>query len=104
MLDLKKALADLGDVRQHMAAGTLFRGFGPAVLAFSGLLAFATATLQAAWFNEVARDPSMYFGAWIGTAIVACALIGLEILARTRRLHAGLADELIINVLLGSGN
>lgn len=46
----------------------------------------------------------MYFGAWIGTAIVAGALIGLEMLARTRRLHAGMADEMIINVLLGSGN
>ena len=36
MQDLHKALADIGSIRQQIAAGTMFRGFGPAVVATTG--------------------------------------------------------------------
>jgi hypothetical protein len=99
MQDLKRALADIGDIRQQMASGMLFRGFGPAVMACSGLLALATAAAQTAWFAEVSRDPAVFFGAWIATALLSCGLIGFEMVARTRRHHGGLADEMIINAV-----
>ena len=99
MHDLKKALADIGDIRQQMATGVLFRGFGPAVIACSGLLAVATAAAQTALFSEAWQDPILFFGVWIATAILSCGLIGVEMLARTRRHHGGLADEMIINAV-----
>ncbi len=99
MHDLKKALADIGDIRQQMAKGTLFRGFGPAVIACSGLLALATAAAQSAWFSEAGHDPFLFIGVWVATALVSCGLVGIEMLARTRRHHGGLADEMIINAV-----
>jgi len=99
MHDLKKALADIGDIRQAMASGTLFRGFGPAVMAGSGVLALATAAGQSAWIAEPGRDAALFLGTWVVTALVACAMIGVEMIARTRRHHGGLADDMIINAV-----
>ena len=39
MKDIDRALADISDMRNQLAAGTMFRGFGPAVMALSGALA-----------------------------------------------------------------
>jgi hypothetical protein len=99
MRDLDKALADIGAIRQQMATGTLFRGFGPAVIAASGLLAFGTATAQVLWLDEPARNPMIFLGAWIVTAVLACGLVGAEMLIRSRRHHGGLADEMLLNAV-----
>src|SRR5262245_66096942 len=85
---LPKALADIGSIRQQVAAGTMFRGFGPAVVAATGLLAAATATFQSIWLDDVSPHPIAFLGAWAATAALSAALIGAEIIARTRR-HPG---------------
>jgi len=36
MRDLDKALADIGEIRSQIAAGTAFRGYGPATMAATG--------------------------------------------------------------------
>ena len=46
MRDLDKALADIFAIRSQIAAGTAFRGYGPATVAATGVLALATAVLQ----------------------------------------------------------
>jgi hypothetical protein len=98
MRDLRKALADIGNIRLQLAAGTLFRGFGPSVIALTGLLAFVTAAAQAAWY-DIHPEPIAFFGAWVSVAVVSAALIGLEMLARTRRHHGGLADAVLFNAV-----
>jgi hypothetical protein len=97
MHNLNKALADIGSIRQQLAAGTMFRGLGPAVVAASGVLALATAGVQALWLQ--ADEPLLFLAAWVVTAVVASVLIGAEMVARTRRHHAGLADAMLINAL-----
>lgn len=97
MQDLRKALADIGDIRLQLAAGTMFRGFGPAVVALSGLLALTLAAAQTVWLVETSRDPTWFLALWIGLAGVATLLIGLEMRARTRRQHGGLADAMLFN-------
>jgi hypothetical protein len=99
MTDVDKALADLADIRTRLAAGTLFQGFGPAVIATSGILAFAAAAAQAHWSYSLARSPEMFLAAWIGVAVVAAALIGIEMIARSRRRHGGLSTAMIVNAL-----
>src|SRR5437773_11340398 len=96
MRDLHKALADIGSIRLQLAAGTMVRGFGPPVIAATGLLALVTAAVQALWF-DAHPDPIVFLGAWVAVAVVSAALIGLEMLARTRRHHAGLADAALFN-------
>jgi hypothetical protein len=99
MNDLHKALADIGSIRQQLAAGTMFRGLGPAVVAATGLLAAATAAAQAIWLRDPTHHPLLFFAAWAGTALASAALIGAEMVARTRRHHAGLADAMLMNAV-----
>jgi hypothetical protein len=99
MQDLRKALADIGSIRQQLAAGTMFRGFGPAVVAITGLLAAATATAQSLWLGDPAQQPLLFLAQWAATAVVGAALIGAEMIARTRRHHAGLADAMLHNAV-----
>ena len=99
MQDLRKALADIGSIRQQLAAGTMFRGFGPAVVGITGLLAAATATAQSLWLGDPAHQPLLFLAEWAATAVVGAVLIGAEMIARTRRHHAGLADAMLHNAV-----
>src|SRR5262245_59680371 len=99
MQDLNKALADIGSIRQQLAAGTMFRGFGPAVIAVTGLLAAATATAQSLWLDDPTHQPLTFLAAWTLTAVAGAALIGAEMIARTRRHHGGLADAMLWNAI-----
>ncbi|GBU17575.1 MULTISPECIES: hypothetical protein [Methylobacterium] len=94
MRDLDRALADIGAIRQQLAAGTAFQGYGPTAIALTGGLALATAAAQKIWLGE-APDPLAFFAGWIGTACVAVLAVGSEMLWRSRRHHSGLADELL---------
>lgn len=99
MRNLDRALADITNIRSHLAAGTMFRGFGPAVMAVTGGLAIVTAGAQSIWFDALAREPLIFLLCWVVTAIISAGLIGAEMLARSRRHHAGLADAMVVNAI-----
>lgn len=98
MSDLDKALADIVEIKSRLAQSSEFLGLGPAALATSGALAFAVAAIQS--MLPGATEPLTYFAAWIATAVAAVALIGAEMLRRSRRHHAGLADQMIREAVL----
>src|ERR1700720_2754795 len=95
MLDLHKALADIESIRSQVARGTQFRGYCPATVALTGVLAIVAAGIQSLWLEDAREQVTGYLVVWIGTAVVAAALIGAETITRSRRLHSGLADEMI---------
>lgn len=95
MNDLNKALGDISSIRRQVAHSTEFRGYGPATLASTGLLAVAAAGAQALWLPYPEHHILAYLSIWIWTAAVSAALIGVEMHARTRRVHSGMADEMI---------
>src|SRR5262245_9687895 len=95
MQDLDKALADITAIRSQMARDAEFRGYGPATVAATGVLAIGAATAQALWRADPARQPLAYLALWGATALLSIILIGIEMVARTRRIHRGLADEMI---------
>jgi hypothetical protein len=99
MHDLNKALADIGSIRQQLAAGTMFRGFGPTVIAATGALALFTAAAQTLWLDDPTREPGLFLAGWIVASAVSAALIGAEMVARTRRHHSGLADAMLLNAV-----
>jgi hypothetical protein len=99
MPDLDKALADIGRIRRHMASAALFQGFGPGVIALTGGLALLMAALQARQ-GAAALDPWLFARDWVLIAIASAALIGVEMLARARRRHGGLADALLMRAVL----
>lgn len=95
MNDLNKALGDISSIRRQVAHSTEFRGFGPATLAGTGFLAVAAAVAQAMWLPDPANHIAAYLTIWIWTAALSAAVIAVEMNARTRRIHSGLADEMI---------
>jgi hypothetical protein len=95
MRDLDKALADIFAIRSQIAAGTAFRGYGPAAIAATGGLALITAVAQFLWLDDPTGHPVIFFAGWAATALVSAGLIGVEMRARSRRHHCGLADAMI---------
>src|SRR5258708_2049023 len=95
MRDLDKALADIFAIRSQIAAGTAFRGYGPATIAATGGLALFTALLQFLWLDDPTGHPVVFFSGWAATALVSGAMIWIEMRARSRRHHSGLADAMV---------
>lgn len=95
MRDLDKALADIFAIRSQIAAGTAFRGYGPATMAVTAGLALATALLQFWWLDDPSGHPLTFFAGWAAAALVSAGMIWTEMQARSRRHHSGLADAMI---------
>jgi hypothetical protein len=95
MRDLDKALADIFAIRNQIAAGTAFRGYGPATVAATGGLALLTALIQFWWLEDPTGHPLLFFSGWAAAALVSGAMIWVEMQARSRRHHSGLADAMV---------
>ena len=95
MRDLDKALADILAIRSQIAAGTAFRGYGSATVAATSGIALLTAVLQYLWLKNPTAQPIMFFAGWAAAAVLSGTLIWIEMLARTRRHHSGLADAML---------
>jgi hypothetical protein len=95
MQDLDKALADIVAIRSQLAAGAAFRGYGPATIAATAVVALITAFLQHAWLPDPTASPVTFFLGWATAALVSVAMIWTEMVARSRRHHSGLADAMI---------
>jgi len=95
MRDLDKALAEIDAIRTQMARGTQFRGYGPTTFATTGVLALLAAVGQALWLKDPAHAIGAYLTLWIALAVLSIALISFETSIRSRRVHSGLAEEMI---------
>ena len=95
MSDLHKALGDISSIRRQMAHSTQFRGYGPATLAATGVVAILAASSQSMWLPDPANHIPVYLGIWISTTVLSAALTGVQMYTRTRRMHSGLSDEMI---------
>ena len=95
MQDLDKALADILAIRSQLAAGTAFRGYGPATVAATGGVALLTAILQSQWLTDPTTQPLTFLASWAAAAALSAILIWIEMRARSRRHHSGLADAMI---------
>ena len=95
MRDLDKALADILAIRSQIAAGTAFRGYGPATVAATAGVALITSVLQVLWLDNPTGSPLTFLAGWTVAAVVSGVLIFIEMRARSRRHHSGLADAMI---------
>jgi hypothetical protein len=98
MLDPHRALADLETIRVQLARQTRFLGFGPATLAMTAALALVTGFVQGIWQSDDIT-PLAFFGLWIAIAIVSVAIVGAEVVRRSRRFHRGLSDAMLIQAV-----
>jgi hypothetical protein len=95
MTDLHKALDDISSIRRQMAHSTQFRGYGPATLAATGVIAFLAASLQSIWLPDPANHIPAYLSLWISAAVLSTGLTGVQMYTRTHRIHSGLSDEML---------
>jgi hypothetical protein len=95
MNDLNRALGDISSIRRQMARSTEFRGYGPATLAATGLIAVLAATVQALTLPDPGAHISFYLSIWISTAGLSAALTGIQMYTRTRRMHSGMSQEMM---------
>jgi len=95
MSDLDKALADIVAIRSQLAAGTAFRGYGPATMAATSAVALLTTLLQHLYLAAPTGQPLIFLLGWAAAAFVSLSMIGVEMRARSHRHHSGLADAMI---------
>ena len=95
MTNLDKALAEISAIRGQMARATEFRGYGPRTFAVTSLLAVMASLAQSLWLRRPATHLPLWLALWVGTAAVSAALIGFEMVTRSRRIHSDLADDMI---------
>ena len=95
MSELHRALAEIKHIRCQVARDTQFRGYGPASVAASGVLALLVAALQSHWLrNET--DFHAFAAVWIATALLSLTMVTIQTLFRAPRVHSGLATEMVL--------
>lgn len=95
MSDLHKALGDISSIRMQMARSTEFRGYGPATLAATSVIAIAAAGMQSLWLPDPVGHVARYLAIWISTAVLSAILTTIQMCTRSRRMHSGMSDEMI---------
>ena len=94
MSELRQALAEINAIRTQVARDTQFRGYGPVSIAASGVLALLVAAVQNRIIKD-ARDFIVFLFVWAATAAITICLTAAETLSRARRVHYGLANEMV---------
>lgn len=95
MNELQQALSEIHLIRNQVARGTQFRGYGPVSIAFSGCLALAVAWAQVSWAPHSAHSINVNLAIWISVALISLGVSGLETILRARRVHHGFAEEML---------
>jgi hypothetical protein len=95
MRDLDRALAEISEIRCQIARDTEFRGYGPATALATSVIAVGAAAAQGIWLPSPANNILGYLSLWVATAALSVAIVGVETVTRSRRVHSGLAEEMI---------
>jgi hypothetical protein len=94
MSDLDRALAEIKRIRCQVARDTQFRGYGPASISATGVLAILVAAGQSHWTRNPA-DFYAFAAVWVATAFVSVAMVAVQMTIRARRVHCGFAVEMV---------
>jgi hypothetical protein len=93
MLPLDEALAQIADIRGHLARTEMFRGYRSAIVGFSAALAFGAATVQANFIPQPAHQVGQYLALWIAAALGSLGVAAAEITLRCLRARSALSTE-----------
>ncbi len=85
-MELREALSQIAEIRQQMARGEIFRGYRAATTAFSGIVALVTGILQTTLLPPASHAwESQSVMIWVCAAALCLAVVGAEMIVRTRR-------------------
>jgi hypothetical protein len=93
-MELREALTQISEIRQRVAQAEVFRGYRSVPVAFSGLLALATAGVQSVCLPQPAQNAAAYLALWVTAALVSMSATGLELFLHHRHARTPLAQQL----------
>jgi len=82
-MELRDALTQIAEIRDHIARSETFRGYRAATVAASGLLALLGASVQAIYIPDPQQELAAYLELWIGVATFSFLVIAAEIVVRS---------------------
>jgi hypothetical protein len=95
-MELRQALAQVSEIREHLARAEVFRGYRSLTVGFAGLVGLTAAAVQASWLPNPAERLGAYLALWIGAAAINVAVVGIEIWCRARTARTELARHTTI--------
>jgi hypothetical protein len=96
MNELDDALAQISAIRKQIARAEVFRGYGPAAVLGTAAIAAFAALVQPLFVPHPLEDVPRYLALWSVAAATCAIVVVAETLGRTRRMHAGLEQEMIV--------
>lgn len=93
--DIKRAIADISDIRSQLAASTRFRGYAPEVVATTGLVSLLVIIAQLVWPGILASSDAQIALIWGGVLVINGLTVGVETIARARAQHRGMAGAML---------
>lgn len=95
MSQINEALDQINTIRSQLARVTRFRGYGPASIAAGGVLALATAGIEARFAGQSQLGLGSFISVWTFVAALAIFFAAFEMVRRTKRAHSSLAWEMM---------
>lgn len=95
-MELRHALAQVSEIREHLARTEVFRGYRSWTVGFSGLVGLTAAIIQAIWLPQPTERLGVYLSLWIGAAAINVAVVGIEIWSRARAAELALTRRTTI--------
>jgi hypothetical protein len=92
-MKLDDALSQISEIRQQMAASSVFRGYRPLTTAITAGIAAVAASLQAWLVQDPVTHWKGYLFVWLGAAVLGIAIVGAEMLLRTVRSESTLQRQ-----------
>src|SRR3954469_22062023 len=83
-MELRQALAQVSEIREHLARTQIFRGYRSVTVGFSGLVGLMAAAVQAFWLTQPTERLGAYLGLWFSAAAINLVVVGVEIWSRAR--------------------
>lgn len=84
-MNVREALTDIEVIRSQIARAGVFRGCRSATVAFSGVLALATALAQHVLVASPAQQTTAYLALWLSAAAVSLGVTAVEMTYRCQR-------------------
>src|SRR6476646_3741218 len=108
-MELRQALAQVSEIREHLARTEVFRGYRSLTVGFSGLVGLIAAVVQAIWLRYPTERLEAYLALWIGAAAINLAVVGVEIwfrasaaeMALTRRTAVFAIEQFVPSLVAG---
>ena len=93
-MELREALTQISEIRQRVAQTEVFRGYRAVPVAFSGVLALATALVQMICLPYPLENASTYIALWVCAAAISLLATGFELILHHRHERSPLARQL----------